>query len=167
MDPELERMVREAASRDAGVIAVIQSIVTAVFLALVLIFVHGCGAGALAQHARGSVVAMVAVQLAADADLAALDAQEGACSDEACVHAVAAAHAPAEAALDLARTSVLLWRDAIVVANQAGDSPDLIVALVALAVRVMARWGEVVAALAGIGLEVPALPASVTGLVGT
>lgn len=127
----------------------------------------GCGASALSQHGSGVAIAMLAVRGAADAADAERDASEAQCHDEACLHAVIDARAPVVAAIDTARDAVNTWRDAVEVALEAdSDSPDLLALLVTAAARVVARWRDLVAALSGVGVTLPTLPASLDALGG-
>lgn len=119
---------------------------------------HGCGASALRSHATATVIATIAVSSAEDVYLAHLDASQGECSDEACIDAARSAHRPAESAIALARVAVRAYRDAVEIASEADETQDLLAALVTAALRLVARWGEVVAAMAGLGVDVPPLP---------
>ncbi len=119
----------------------------------------GCGAGALAQHATATAIAGIAVETAEDTYLEHLDRAEGMCSDEACIAEVREGHAPAEAAIGLARVAVRTYADAVAIANEAEETPDLMTALITAALRLAARWQDVVAILTGLGVEgLPVLP---------
>lgn len=144
----------------------LQAHVMLLVLVAIGVSVSGCGASALSQHASGVAITMIAVAGAEDAYLADLDASEHGCSDEACVTAARASHAPAEAAIELTRTAVLSWRDAVEVALAASDeTSDLLAALSLAAARVLARWAEVATALEPLGIHLPFLPPLIATLV--
>jgi hypothetical protein len=134
--------------------------VSAIGLALVGFgLLPGCGASALRQHATATAIAGIAVETAEDVYLEHLDRSEGMCSDEACIAEVREAHAPAEAAIGLARVAARTYADAVAIANEAEETDDLLTALITAALRLAARWQDVVAILAGLGVEgLPVLP---------
>jgi hypothetical protein len=118
----------------------------------------GCGASALRAHGTAAFIATRVVATADDVYLAHLDATQAACRDEACVEAARESHRPAEAALELTRVAVRSYVDAVEIANNAEESGDIITALIDAAMRVIRRYAEVVAAMAGFGVELPELP---------
>ena len=128
-----------------------------VFAALVL--VSGCGASSLQIASTTAVVAMHLESAAQTAYLAHLDANLGECDgDAACQAAVNAAHAPAEAAIDLARTAILAYADGVALALAADTGEDMVAAVVRLGLALYERWQVVVAAMASVGVTVPMLP---------
>lgn len=130
-------------------------------LAVAMAAIPGCGSGALRHHATTALVAMTAESAAQDIYLAHLDATLGECTDDACVARVTEEHAPAEAALEIARVAITSYADAIRIAQAADESGDVMSALISAALRLVRSWSEVVAALARVGVVVPALPGGV------
>lgn len=122
------------------------------------VWLSGCGASALRGHATATVIATIAVASAEDVYLAHLDAAQSECLDEDCIDAARMSHRPAESAIALARVAVRTYRDAVEIAAEADETQDVIAALVTAALRLVARWAEVVAVMATLGVDVPALP---------
>lgn len=138
-------------------------VVFGVFLALSL---QGCGAGALGAHARAASIAVLALQGADDlAETGALVAVE-ACSDEACLADVVHATEAIDAGIGSAALAVSAYVEAVRLAVIGGESPDLLSALVLAVLRLLREWGQLAALYAPLGVELPALPASVGGLGG-
>jgi hypothetical protein len=128
--------------------------------------VCGCGAGALGAHARAASIAVLALQGADDlAETSALVAV-AACSDEACMAEVAHATEAIDASIGSAALAVSAYVEAVRLAVIGGESPDLLSALMLGVLRLLREWGRLAALYAPLGVDLPALPASVTGLGG-
>lgn len=141
----------------------------AIAAACVLVAGHccGCGAGALGAHARAASIAVLALQGADDlAETAALTAVE-ACSDEACLREVERATEAIDAGIGSAGLVVSGYVEAVRLATVGGESPDLLSALVLAVLRLLREWGQLAALFAPLGVELPALPASIGGLGGS
>lgn len=133
---------------------------------LVLGTCQGCGAGALGAHARAASIAVLALQGADDlAETGALVAVE-ACSDEACLADVVRTTEAIDAGIGSAALAVSAYVEAVRLAVIGGESPDLLSALVLAVLRLLREWGQLAALYAPLGVELPALPASVGGLGG-
>lgn len=117
----------------------------------------GCAASAVQLHAEGAAIATVAIEGAQETYLAALDARQATCSDEACIAANRAEMRPAETALDVADAAVRAWRDAVEVALVAHESDALLSALMTAGLRVLARWADARTIAAPLGFDLPAL----------
>lgn len=132
---------------------------------LVCGYCSGCG-GALGAHARAASIAVLALQGADDlAETAALAAVE-ACSDEACLRDVEHATEAIDAGIGSAALVVSGYVEAVRLATVGGESPDLLSALVLAVMRLLREWGQLAALYAPLGVELPALPASIGGLGG-
>lgn len=126
----------------------------------------GCGAGALQAHARAASIAVVALQGADElAETAALIAVE-ACSDEACLRDVEHTTEAIDAGIATSALAVSAYVEAVRLAVIGGESPDLLSALVLAVLRLLREWGQLAALYAPLGVELPALPASVGALGG-
>ncbi len=136
---------------------------------LVLGTCQGCGAGALGAHARAASIAVLALQgaqdLARTAELTAVaacpEAEMAACGAEV-VHVTEAI----DAGIASAGLVVSGYVEAVRLATVGGESPDLLSALVLAVLRLLREWGQLAALYAPLGVELPALPASVGGLGG-
>ena len=140
----------------------------AIVAACVIVAGHccGCGAGALASHARAASIAVLALQGADDlAETGALAAVE-ACSDEACLRQVEHVTEAIDAGIASAGLVVSGYVEAVRLATVGGESPDLLSALVLAVLRLLREWGQLAALYAPLGVELPALPASIGGLGG-
>jgi len=130
---------------------------------LVLGYCSGCG-GALGAHARAASIAVLALQGADDlAETSALVAV-AACSDEACLATVEHTTEAIDAGVGSAALAVSAYVEAVRIAAIGGESPDLLAALVMGLLRLLREWGALAALYAPLGVELPALPASVSGL---
>jgi hypothetical protein len=131
-----------------------------------LVVLPACGASALRTHATVGTVASVTVASTAPLVPAACDVALAGCrGDSACIDARAEDCRVAAAAHDATRVAVRSYLDAIEIASLA-DEGLVLDALRAGLVALAARWTEAVAALARVGLELPALPALVQSLLG-
>jgi hypothetical protein len=132
---------------------------------LCAVYVFGCG-GALGAHARAASIAVLALQGADDlAETGALVAVE-ACSDEACLADVVRTTEAIDAGIGSAALAVSAYVEAVRLAVIGGESPDLLSALMLAVLRLLREWGQLAVLYAPLGVELPALPASVTGLGG-
>ena len=124
----------------------------------------GCGAGALGAHARAASIAVLALQGADDlAETAAL-AAVAACSDEPCTRDVERATEAIDAGIATAALAVSGYVEAVRLAVIGGESGDLLAALAIAVLRLVREWGRLATLYAPLGVDLPALPASVTGL---
>lgn len=124
----------------------------------------GCGAGALRAHARAASIAVLAVQGADDlAETAALAAVAG-CTDDACLDEVQHTTEAIDAGIATAAIAVSAYVEAVRLAVVGGESPDLLSALAIAVLRLLREWGQLAALYAPLGVELPALPSSLTGL---
>ena len=126
-------------------------------LAFVALLASGCGASALRTHA--TIATIAAGSLAATAPLVApaCDAALSGCDGQAaCIDDTAERCRVAGAAAEGALLATRGYIDAIEVASLA-DEGLVLPALLALASALAARWAEVVAALAGVGVALPPL----------
>jgi hypothetical protein len=141
----------------------------ACLVALVLAAVYllsGCGAGALGAHARAASIAVLALQGADDlAETSALVAV-AACSDDACLATVEHTTEAIDAGIATAGLAVSGYVEAVRLAVIGGESPDLLSALMLAVVRLLREWGRLAALYAPLGVDLPALPASVADLGG-
>lgn len=134
--------------------------------ALLALGLSGCGASALQMHGSGVAIAMLGVRGAEDAADAERRVTEDACQTEACLTAAVTARRPVVTAIDVTRTAVLAWRDAVAIAIDAdAHAPDVLAALEVAVARVLARWADLAAALSTVGVRLPTLPASIAALV--
>lgn len=125
----------------------------------------GCG-GALGAHARAASVLTVAIQGADQlADTGAEAALMG-CSDSACEDAVVAATEAIDAGIGSAVLVASAYVQAVQLAVAGGESPDVLSALVAVLLRALAAWDELVPLYLPLGVELPRLPESLRALVG-
>lgn len=121
----------------------------------------GCGASVVSTHARAATVSAVAAQGAARVvrDAALADAQTSCPAAGAeCMAALRARWAPADAAVASTRATLLAWVEALEIARVAGDGDDLWVPLATAAARLVSEWERMRAALAPLGVDLPALP---------
>ena len=133
----------------------------------------GCGASAISQHARAAIVVthahLVAGEVADAARTAELDRAEAEHptdpEHDLAVTAVAERWRPVGLALDAAAEALRTWVASLELARAAGGDSWLGEAL-AVAIRVLALYSQAVAVAADLGTELPALPASVTSLLG-
>ncbi len=133
---------------------------------LLLGYCSGCGAGALGAHARAASIAVLALQAADDlAETAALNAV-AACSDEACMAEVAHVTEAIDAGIASTGLAVSAYVEGVRLAVVGGESPDLLSALLLAVLRLLREWGELAALYVPLGVDLPALPASVGGLGG-
>ena len=147
------RLLREAA------------ILVAVMLlgALVAAQCSGCGASQVRLHATSAAVAMIAMGGAGDAIEAATAASLAGCTDAACIDGVERSHVTAAAARDALIPWVHAYRDAVLLALDAEETPSLLDALVIAALRVAREWDAMREALSALGVDVPAIPFPVGG----
>lgn len=141
----------------------------AIAAACVLVAGHccGCGAGALGAHARAASIAVLALQgaqdLARTAELTAVaacpEAEMAACGAE-----VMRTTEAIDAGIASAGLVVSGYVEAVRLATVGGESPDLLSALVLAVLRLLREWGQLAALYAPLGVELPALPASIGGL---
>jgi hypothetical protein len=126
----------------------------------------GCGASALRQHATIASVSSAALAAAAPLVPAACDAALTAChGSEGCVTPTADRCRIAAASVEVAVASVRGYADAIEVASLA-DEGEVMPALLSALGGVTRLWAELVAALASLDVELPALPALASALLG-
>lgn len=123
----------------------------------------GCGAGAIQAQARAATVAVVALEGAHRLTMDEAERRLDECRTDACTGAVEADLAPVAAAHDAARAALAGWVEALQLALVAGEDGDVVAALVVAAGRWTALWGELSSTLAGLGVVLPALPASIAG----
>jgi hypothetical protein len=144
-------------------------------LALTLVIacstITGCGS-AIGVQARAATVSAVATQGAARlvSDAARAEA-EHACPHSlyppsspemaTCLAPLRARWAPADAAIGSTRAALSAWVEALEIARMAGDGEDLWAPLMTAASRLMADWEALRLVLEPLGVELPALPASV------
>lgn len=126
----------------------------------------GCGPGAIQQHARASLVAAHAVEVAHTTASAA----RGAALDQAeaehppgperaeAIRSTSAAWRPLGVAIDAARTVVLTWVGAIEVALIADDEGLGLATLVPLALRALEAYQAAARVAGELGAELPGLP---------
>lgn len=133
---------------------------------LVVLGASGCGASALRQHATIASVSSAALAAAAPMVPAACDAALTAChGSEGCVHPTAERCRIAAASVEVAVASVRGYADAIEAASLA-DEGDVMPALLVALGGVTRLWAALVAALASLDVELPALPAFASALLG-
>lgn len=132
-------------------------------------YCSGCGAGALGAHARAASIAVLALQgaqdLARTAELTAVEA----CPEEdmaACGAEVVHVTEAIDAGIASAGLVVSGYVEAVRLAAVGGESPDLLSALVLAVLRLLREWGQLASLFAPLGVELPALPASIGGLGG-
>jgi hypothetical protein len=131
---------------------------------LCALYLFGCGAGALGAHARAASIAVLALQGADDlAETAALTAV-AACSDEACLADMVRTTEAIDAGIGSAALVVSGYVEAVRLATVGGESPDLLSALMLAVLRLLREWGQLAALYVPLGVELPALPASVGAL---
>lgn len=127
------------------------------FAAGTLAYCAGCGGGLLAQ-ARAATIATVALEGGRRMIVEVAERRSAACTDEPCVLAVREEMRPAEAGYEALRLSVSSWVSALDVAHLAGVGEELLPALITAALRFVEGWADFSAALAAVGVELPALP---------
>lgn len=133
---------------------------------LVVLGASGCGASALRQHATIASVSSAALAAAAPMVPAACDAALTAChGSEGCVTPTAERCRIAAASVEVAVASVRGYADAIEVASLA-DEGEVMPALLTALGGVTRLWAALVAALTSLGVELPALPALASTLLG-
>lgn len=123
----------------------------------------GCGAGAIRAQARAATVAVVALEGAHRLAMEATEARLDACETIPCTEAVEADMAPVVAVHDAARVALAGWVEALQLALVAGEDEQVLGALLVAAGRWVALWGQLAAALAHVGVELPTLPAGILG----
>lgn len=150
-----------------AVLAAMQPMLRGPALALLVVLgASGCGASALRQHATIASVSSAALAAAAPMVPAACDAVLTAChGSEGCVMPTAERCRIAAASVEVAVASVRGYADAIEVASLA-DEGDVMPALLVALGGVTRLWAALVAALASLGVELPALPAFAAALLG-
>lgn len=135
-------------------------------LVLVAFLGSGCGASALRQHATIASVSSAALAAAAPLVPAACDAALTAChGSEGCVVPTAERCRIAAASVEVTVASVRGYADAIEVASMA-DEGEVMPALLSALGGVTRLWAALVAALASLDVELPALPALAASLLG-
>lgn len=131
--------------------------VGAMLLALVCLPALGCGASALRTHATIATIAAGTLASTAPLVAPACDAALAGCDGAAaCIDSTAERCRVAAVAAEGALVATRGYIDAIDVASLA-DEGLVLPALLSLASALAARWAEVVAALAGVGVTLPAL----------
>jgi len=144
----------------------IQVIAIAVGLGAGALMGTGCGASALRTHATIATVASASLGAAAPLVAPSCDLALVQCAHaEPCVTETAERCRVAAAATEGLIASTALYIDAIDAAALA-DEGLVMPALLALAVALARGWAAAVAALAGVGVTLPALPPIVGSLVG-
>jgi hypothetical protein len=126
----------------------------------------GCGASALRTHATIGTVAAVTLGGAAPLVAPACDAALTACQREpTCLAETAGRCRAASAAVDGLALVTRGYLDAIEIASMADEGAALPALMTGLS-RLVVRWGEVAAYLLRFGVELPALPALASSLLG-
>ncbi len=126
----------------------------------------GCGASALSTHATIATVAAVTLGGAAPLVDPACDAALTACQREpTCLAETAGRCRAASAAVDGLALMTRGYLDAIEVASMADEGAAMPALMTGLS-RLVVRWGEVAAYLLRFGVELPALPALASSLLG-
>lgn len=119
----------------------------------------GCGGSAVRVHATAASVAMVAMSGAGDAiEDAALASIARCAGDAACLDDAEEYATTAAAARDALIPAVHAYRDAVLLAVDAEETPSMIDALLVAALRVAREWDAMREALAALGVDVPAIP---------
>lgn len=132
----------------------------------------GCGS-VIGTQARAATIAAVATHgvarvveqsAAADAAAACPREQYAPRSPElsACLAPLRERWAPADVAVASTRAALVAWTEALDVARLAGDDGMLWPALAVMAARLVFEYGRLADALRPLGVEVPALPDTVT-----
>ncbi len=133
---------------------------------LVVVGASGCGASALRAHATIATVAAVTLGGAAPLVDPACDAALTACQREpTCLAETAGRCRAASAAVDGLALMTRGYLDAIEVASMADEGAAMPALMTGLS-RLVVRWGEVAAYLLRFGVELPALPALASSLLG-
>ncbi len=127
------------------------------FAAGTLAWCAGCG-GALLAQARAATIATVALEGGRRMIVEVAEQRSAECEDEACVIAVREDMRPVEAAYEASRLTLSSWVAALDVAHLAGVGEELLPALITAALRFVEGWRDFSAALAAVGVELPALP---------
>ena len=123
----------------------------------------GCGAGAIRAQARAATVAVVALEGAHRLAMETTETRLDACETIPCTESVEADMAPVAAVHDAARVALAGWVEALQLALVAGEDEHVLGALLVAAGRWAALWGELAAAMATVGVELPTLPAGILG----
>lgn len=127
------------------------------FAAGTLAYCAGCGGSLLAQ-ARAATIATVALEGGRRIIVEVHEQRSADCDDAACVLRVREEMRPVEAAYEGLRLTVSSWVSALDVAHLAGVGEELLPALITAALRFVEGWADFSAALAAVGVELPALP---------
>jgi len=144
---------------------VARTVLVLAFAAGIAVHCAGCGGSLLAQ-ARAATIATVALEGGRRMIVEVAEQRSAACEDAACVLAVREDMRPAEAGYEALRLSVSSWVSALDVAHLAGVGEELLPALITAALRFVEGWRDFSAALAAVGVELPALPDALLADVG-
>lgn len=129
-----------------------------VLAALLVSCVVGCGS-ATRQHATAASVAMVALSGAGSAIELAAEATISECDGDApCLAQAESAAVAAAGARDALIPAVHAYRDAVLLARDAEETPGLLDALLVAAARVAREWDVMREALSALGVSVPPIP---------
>lgn len=159
----LPRLLRHILAGYVLVEEVVAFLVGALAMLLLGWMLTGCGAGAIRAQARAATVAVVALEGAHRLAMETTEARLDACETIACTEAVESDMAPVVAVHDAARVALAGWVEALQLALVAGEDEQVLGALLVAAGRWAALWGQLAAAMAQVGVELPALPTGILG----